>query len=294
MDAIVIAALYQFKVVADAAVLQAELKNLCKEQGILGTLIVAPEGINGTVSGAREAIDALHQYLLSVGFDHMEYKESFAPEHTFKRLKIKLKKEIVTLGVHVDPREQVGNYLQPKEWHEFIQQPDVIIIDTRNDYEYLTGTFAGAIDPQTKTFGEFPEYVEKHLKDAKDKKIAMFCTGGIRCEKSTSYLLQEGFGEVYHLKGGILNYLAEIPTEESLWKGECFVFDRRVGVGHGVDLGHTRMCFGCGHPLFEGDLSHPHYEEGVSCHACYEQTTDEQKARFRMRQSQKDRAKKSA
>ena len=167
MDAIVIAALYQFKVVADAAVLQAELKVLCKEQGILGTLIVAPEGINGTVSGSRAAIDILHQYLLSVGFNHMEYKESFAPEHTFKRLKIKLKKEIVTLGVHVDPREQVGNYLQPKEWHEFIQQPDVIIIDTRNDYEYLTGTFAGAIDPQTKTFGEFPEYVEKHLKDAR-------------------------------------------------------------------------------------------------------------------------------
>jgi UPF0176 protein len=294
MDAIVIAALYQFKVVLDAAALQTALKTLCKEQGILGTLIVAPEGINGTVSGSRAAIDCLHHYLLDVGFNSMEYKESFAPEHTFKRLKIKLKKEIVTLGVHVDPREQVGNYLQPKEWHEFIQQPDVIIIDTRNDYEYLTGTFEGAIDPQTKTFGEFPEYVAKHLKDAKDKKIAMFCTGGIRCEKSTSYLLQEGFGEVYHLKGGILNYLAEIPTEESLWKGECFVFDRRVGVGHGVDLGHTRMCFGCGHPLFEADLSHPHYEEGVSCHACYEQTTLEQKARFRMRQSQKDRAKKLA
>lgn len=294
MDAIVIAALYQFKVVADAGALQAALKNLCKEQAILGTLIVAPEGINGTVSGSRAAIDVLHQYLLDVGFDRMEYKESFAPEHTFKRLKIKLKKEIVTLGVHVDPREKVGNYLQPKEWHEFIQQPDVIIIDTRNDYEYLTGTFEGAIDPQTKTFGEFPEYVEKHLKDAKDKKIAMFCTGGIRCEKSTSYLLQEGFGEVYHLKGGILNYLAEIPTEDSLWKGECFVFDRRVGVGHGVDLGHTRMCFGCGHPLFEQDINHPHYEEGVSCHACYEQTTPEQKARFRMRQSQKDRAKKMA
>jgi UPF0176 protein len=289
MDTIVVAALYQFKAVADASALQQNLKALCKEQQILGTLIVANEGINGTVSGSRQAIDVLHHFLLAQGFDRMEYKESFAPEHTFKRLKIKLKKEIVTLGVHVDPRETVGTYLQPKEWHEFIQQPDVLVIDTRNDYEFVTGTFEGAIDPQTKTFGEFPNYVQEHLKDAKDKKIAMFCTGGIRCEKSTSYLLQQGFKEVYHLKGGVLNYLAEIPSEESLWKGECFVFDRRVGVAHGVDLGHTRMCFGCGHPLFEGDIEHEHYEEGVSCQHCYLQTTPEQKARFRMRQSQKAR-----
>lgn len=291
MDAIVVAALYQFKAVADASELQQLLKALCQEQQILGTLIVASEGINGTVSGSRQAIDVLHAFLLAQGFDRMEYKESFAPEHTFKRLKIKLKKEIVTLGVQVDPRDHVGTYLQPKEWHEFIQDPDVIVIDTRNDYEYLTGTFEGAIDPQTKTFGEFPAYVQEHLKEAKDKKIAMFCTGGIRCEKSTSYLLQEGFKEVYHLKGGVLNYLAEIPPEESLWKGECFVFDRRVGVAHGVDLGHTQMCFGCGHPLFEEDLQHIHYEEGVSCHACFDHTTSEQKARFRMRQSQLERAK---
>lgn len=289
MDTIVVAALYQFKAVADASALQQNLKALCKEQQILGTLIVANEGINGTVSGSRQAIDVLHHFLLAQGFDRMEYKESFAPEHTFKRLKIKLKKEIVTLGVHVDPRETVGTYLQPKEWHAFIQQPDVLVIDTRNDYEFVTGTFEGAIDPQTKTFGEFPNYVQEHLKDAKDKKIAMFCTGGIRCEKSTSYMLQQGFKEVYHLKGGVLNYLAEIPSEESLWKGECFVFDRRVGVAHGVDLGHTRMCFGCGHPLLEGDAQHAHYEEGVSCQHCYPQTTPEQKARFRMRQSQKAR-----
>ena len=291
MDVIVIAALYQFKIVADASALQEALKELCREQGIRGTLIVAPEGINGTVSGSRSAIDSLKSYLVATGFDNMEYKESFAPEHSFKKLKIKLKKEIVTLGVHVDPREQVGTYLQPKEWHEFIQQPDVIIVDTRNDYEYLTGTFEGAIDPETKTFGEFPAYVEKHLKDAKNKKIAMFCTGGIRCEKSTSYLLQEGFSEVYHLKGGILNYLAEVPPEESLWKGECFVFDRRVGVGHGVDLGQTKMCFGCGHPLMADDLTHAYFEDGVSCAYCFEQTTDAQKARFRMRQSQSQRQK---
>ncbi len=286
MESIVVAALYQFKVVTEPANLQQALKELCKAQSILGTLIVANEGINGTVSGSREAIDVLHNFLLAQGFNQMEYKESFAPEHTFRKLKIKLKKEIVTLGVHVDPREHVGTYLEPKEWHQFIQDPDVIIVDTRNDYEYLTGTFEGAIDPQTKTFGEFPTYVKEHLSDAKDKKIAMFCTGGIRCEKSTSYLLQEGFKEVYHLKGGILNYLAEIPAEESLWKGECFVFDRRVGVAHGVDIGHTAMCFGCGHPLFEDDIKSTMYEEGVSCPHCYEQTTDAQKARFRMRQSQ--------
>ncbi|HMV60412.1 MAG TPA: rhodanese-related sulfurtransferase [Agitococcus sp.] len=286
MESIVVAALYQFKAVADPANLQQSLKDLCKTQEILGTLIVANEGINGTVSGSRQAIDVLHQFLLAQGFDRMEYKESFAPEHTFRKLKIKLKKEIVTLGVHVDPRDHVGTYLEPEQWHEFIQQDDVIIIDTRNDYEYVTGTFEGAIDPQTKSFGEFPQYVQEHLKDAKDKKIAMFCTGGIRCEKSTSYLLQEGFKEVYHLKGGILNYLAHIPNEQSLWKGECFVFDRRVGVGHGVNLGDTAMCFGCGHPLFAGDTDSPKYEEGVSCPHCYDHTTEEQKARFRMRQSQ--------
>jgi UPF0176 protein len=231
MESIVVAALYQFKVVADPASLQQLLKDLCQTQGILGTLIVAHEGINGTVSGSRAAIDVLHTVLVAQGFERMEYKESFAPEHTFRKLKIKLKKEIVTLGVQVNPRDHVGTYLSPTQWHEFIQQKEVIIVDTRNDYEYVTGTFEGAIDPQTKNFGEFPDYVQTHLKDAKDKKIAMFCTGGIRCEKSTSYLLQEGFKEVYHLQGGILNYLAQIPPEDSLWKGECFVFDRSCGRG---------------------------------------------------------------
>ncbi|PTQ88522.1 rhodanese-related sulfurtransferase [Agitococcus lubricus] len=290
MDVIVIAALYQFKVVDDAPMLQASLKQFCREQAILGTLIVAPEGINGTVSGSRQAIDSLQQFLVAQGFDRMEYKESFAPEHTFKKMKVKLKKEIVTLGVEVNPREQVGTYLEPEQWHDFIQQPDVLIIDTRNDYEFMTGTFEGAIDPQTKSFGEFPEYVATQLKDAKDKKIAMFCTGGIRCEKSTSYLLQEGFNQVFHLKGGILNYLAHIPPEQSLWKGECFVFDKRVGVSHGVDLGRTRMCFGCGHPLMAGDELDSHYEEGVSCKYCFDKTSEQQKARFRMRQSQKNKA----
>jgi UPF0176 protein len=290
MSQVVIAALYQFLAVENPAALQEELRTFCREQGILGTLIVAGEGINGTVSGSRDGISRLHELLLAKGFTRMEYKESFADAHPFRKLKIKLKQEIVTLGVKVDPRDHVGTYLSPQEWHELIQQPDVLVIDTRNDYEVLTGTFKGAIDPKTRTFGEFPDYVAKELADAKDKKIAMFCTGGIRCEKSTSYLLQEGFQEVYHLKGGILNYLKEIPDAQSLWEGECFVFDSRVGVEHGVNPGHTRMCFGCGHPLLEEDLQNPHYEEGVACAWCHDQTTDEQKARFRMRQRQHELA----
>lgn len=291
-DTVVIAALYQFLAVAEPQVLQQQLRQLCQEQGILGTLIVAGEGINGTVSGSRAAIDALQQFLVQVGFTRLEYKESFAPEHPFRKLKIKLKQEIVTLGVSVDPKELVGHYLQPREWHELIQDPDVLVIDTRNTYEVKTGTFKGAIDPQTQTFGEFPEYVQQQLKDAKHKKIAMFCTGGIRCEKSTSFLLQEGFTDVYHLKGGILNYLAEIPDAESLWQGECFVFDGRVGVGHGVSLGDTKMCFGCGQPLLADDFQHPQFELGVSCAYCFDKTSEEQKARFRMRQRQHDQNKK--
>ena len=290
MSQVVIAALYQFRTVENPAMLQESLRTFCREQGILGTLIVAGEGINGTVSGSREAISNLHRLLLEQGFTRMEYKESFAEAHPFRKLKIKLKQEIVTLGVEVNPREHVGTYLSPQEWHDLIRQPDVLVIDTRNDYEVMTGTFKGAIDPKTRTFGEFPEYVAKELADAKDKKIAMFCTGGIRCEKSTSYLLQQGFREVYHLKGGILNYLAEIPDQESLWEGECFVFDSRVGVEHGVSPGHTRMCFGCGHPLQEQDTQNPHFEDGVACAWCHDKTTDEQKSRFRMRQRQHELA----
>lgn len=290
MPHVVIAALYQFRAVENPAGLQSSLKSFCADREIRGTLIVAGEGINGTVSGSREAITALHERLVEDGFTRMEYKESLADDHPFRKLKIKLKAEIVTLGVPVNPRDQVGTYLDPRQWHELIQQPDVLVIDTRNDYEVLTGTFKGAIDPKTRTFGEFPDYVARELADAKDKKIAMFCTGGIRCEKSTSYLLQEGFREVYHLKGGILNYLAEIPDNQSLWEGECFVFDNRVGVEHGVHPGHTRMCFGCGHPLLEADLAHPRYEEGVACGWCADKTTEEQKARFRMRQRQHEQA----
>ncbi len=287
----VVAALYQFHPVANPAGLQQQLLDLLNSLNICGTLIVAGEGINGTVAGARAAVDQMHQYLLDYGFTNMEYKESFSSEKPFRKTKVKLKKEIVTLGVEVQPRSQVGHYLNPEEWHDFIQQDDVILIDTRNDYEYKAGTFKNAIDPQTESFREFPEYVEKNLSDAKDKKIAMFCTGGIRCEKSTSLLLQQGFKEVYHLKGGILNYLEQIPAEQSLWEGECFVFDNRTGVTHGVQEGESVKCHACGWPLSPEEVELPSYELGVSCVYCIDKTTEQQKAGFRMRQSQLTKAK---
>ncbi|WP_026470867.1 oxygen-dependent tRNA uridine(34) hydroxylase TrhO [Alkanindiges illinoisensis] len=287
----VVAALYQFHPVADPSALQQQLLDLLSSLNICGTLIVAGEGINGTVAGSRAAIDQMHQYLMDCGFTNMEYKESSSSEKPFRKTKVKLKKEIVTLGVEVAPRSQVGHYLNPEEWHDFIQQDDVILIDTRNDYEYKAGTFKNAIDPQTESFREFPDYVEKNLSDAKDKKIAMFCTGGIRCEKSTSLLLQQGFKEVYHLKGGILNYLEQIPAEQSLWEGECFVFDNRTGVTHGVQEGESVKCHACGWPLSPEEVELPSYELGVSCVYCIDKTTEQQKSGFRMRQSQLTKAK---
>ena len=282
----VVAALYQFKEVADAADLQKRLLDLVNGINLCGTLIVASEGINGTVAGDRAAIDTVHQFLLNEGFSAMEYKESTSSEKPFRKMKIKLKNEIVTLGVEVKPRDLVGHYLDPKEWNELISRDDVILVDTRNDYEYKAGTFKGAIDPKTETFREFPEYVKQNLEQHKDKKIAMFCTGGIRCEKSTSLLLQEGFSEVYHLKGGILKYLEETPAEESLWEGECFVFDGRTAVTHAVEEGENIKCHACGWPLTKEEAELPSYEHGVSCVFCIDKTTEKQKEGFRMRQSQ--------
>ena len=282
----VVAALYQFKEVSNAAALQQRLLDLVKNINLCGTLIVASEGINGTVAGDRNAIDAIHQFLLNEGFAAMEYKESFSSDKPFRKMKIKLKQEIVTLGVEVKPRDLVGHYLDPKEWNELLSRDDVILVDTRNDYEYKAGTFKGAIDPKTESFREFPEYVKQNLEQHKDKKIAMFCTGGIRCEKSTSLLLQEGFNEVYHLKGGILKYLEETPAEESLWEGECFVFDGRTAVTHGVEEGQNIKCHACGWPLTPAEAELPSYELGVSCDYCIDKTSEAQKAGYRMRQSQ--------
>ena len=283
-----VAALYQFKVVEQPQLLCTQLQQLTEQLLTCGTLIVAGEGINGTIAGSRAAIDQIHQFLLAAGFDRMEYKESSSSERPFRRMKVKLKTEIVTLGVAVEPRELVGHYLEPAEWNALITQDDVLVIDTRNRYEYKAGTFKNAIDPETESFRQFPAYVKTQLADVKHKKIAMFCTGGIRCEKSTSLLLQEGFEEVYHLKGGILNYLEKTAAEDSLWQGECFVFDGRVGVQHGVAEGQSNMCFGCGWPLTPEEMTTASFERGVSCPYCFEQTTAEQKARYRMRQQQFD------
>ncbi|WP_291426685.1 rhodanese-related sulfurtransferase [Deinococcus sp.] len=284
MSAFTVAALYQFRALSDPAALREDLLSLGQRLGLCGTLIVAAEGINGTVAGSREAITGLHDFLLVAGFGNLEYKESGASEQPFKRYKVRLKQEIVTLGVPVAPREKVGTYLNPDEWNALIEQEDVILIDTRNRYEVKAGTFQGAIDPEIESFREFPAWVDEHLAGAQDKKIAMFCTGGIRCEKSTSLLLERGFKDVYHLRGGILHYLEDVPEEKSRWDGECFVFDGRVTVGHGLREGGAVMCHSCGWPLSAQERQHPQYEEGVSCQHCHDQTTDAQKAAFRDRQ----------
>ncbi|MFC4637384.1 rhodanese-related sulfurtransferase [Deinococcus hohokamensis] len=283
-----VAALYEFRSVDDPAALQAGLREFTRDLGLCGTLLVAPEGINGTVAGSREAITALRAHLESLGFLAMEYKESESPHAPFKRLKVRLKKEIVTLGVPVEPRRQAGTYLSPAEWNALTADPDVIVVDTRNRYEVQAGTFQGAVDPGIDSFREFPSWVDQHLAGQEGKRIAMFCTGGIRCEKSTSLLREKGFQEVYHLQGGILRYLEEVSQEDSRYQGECFVFDGRVTVGHGLTPGGGEMCHSCGWPLRPDDLQSPLFERGVSCAHCADTTTPAQKAAFRERQRQYD------
>ncbi|MCX7338206.1 MAG: rhodanese-related sulfurtransferase [Alphaproteobacteria bacterium] len=285
---IVVAALYKFAPLHDFRDMLAPLKKVCEEQKIKGTLLLAAEGINGTVAGPRDGIDALLAHLKQdPRLADLEHKEAVADDYPFYRLKVRLKKEIVTLGVDgIDPNKQVGQYVDPKDWNRLISEPDVVLIDTRNDYEVGIGTFVGAIDPETKTFREFPGYVKQNLDPQKHKKIAMWCTGGIRCEKASAYMLAEGFEEVYHLKGGILKYLEEVPPEESLWQGECYVFDHRVSVGHGLIQGHYETCYGCRLPISAADKESEHYKEGVSCPACYSATTEQKKHRFEQRQYQ--------
>lgn len=285
---IVIAAFYKFIRLADYVKKQQVLLPYCLEQGVKGTILLAPEGINGTIAGSRQAIDSVLSFLHSDPLlADLEHKESYSENQPFQRLKVRLKKEIVTLGVPgIDPNEKVGTYVSPKEWNTLISDPEVIIIDTRNDYEVEIGTFKGAQDPQTKSFGQFPDYVRTHLDPDKHKKVAMFCTGGIRCEKASSFMLNQGFEEVYHLQGGILKYLEEVPSEESLWQGECYVFDRRVSVTNGVSEGSYYECYGCGHPISEADKESPKYTEGVCCPYCFDTLTEKKKARMQERQKQ--------
>ncbi len=289
----IVAALYHFTRFDDPAALRGPLLDLCKSRQIMGTLLLAREGINGTIAGDRAGIDAVLAHIRALpGCSDLEWKESTASDAPFYRMKVRLKKEIVTMGQpDVDPVARVGNYVDPADWNDLISAPDVAVIDTRNDYEVAIGTFEGAVDPETKSFGEVPEWWEKNKQRFHNKKIAMFCTGGIRCEKSTNYLLGQGVEDVYHLKGGILKYLEEVPKEDSKWDGDCFVFDGRVSVGHGLAEGPHILCHACRRPIVPADRAHPAFEEGVSCHRCIDDTTEGDKARFRERQKQMQLAK---
>ncbi len=289
-----VAALYHFTPFDDLDALRAPLLALCRAQGVTGTLLLAAEGINGTIAGSRAGVDAVLAHIRALpGCADLEWKESTAEDAPFARMKVRLKKEIVTMGQpDVNPRARVGHYVMPKEWNALISDPDVAVIDTRNDYEVAIGTFDGAVDPATKSFGEFPAWWEENKARFGNKRIAMFCTGGIRCEKSTNYLLGQGVPEVFHLKGGILKYLEEVPEEDSLWRGECFVFDNRVSVGHGLTEGPHELCHGCRRPILPQDKARDGYERGVSCHLCVDETSDSDKARFRERQRQIDLARK--
>ena len=291
---IVVAALYKFVTLKDFSELRGPLLAAMKSHGVKGTLLLAEEGINGTISGKREAIDGfLTELKLDFRFTELDHKESFCDEDPFYRSNVKLKKEIVTIGVEgVDPKKQVGTYVEPADWNALIADPDVLLIDTRNDYEVALGTFEGAADPKTGSFGEFPKFVGANLDPAKHQKVAMFCTGGIRCEKASSYLHSQGFREVYHLKGGILKYLEEVPEHESKWQGECFVFDQRVAVGHGLVPTELEMCHGCRRSLGPDDKFSAHFEEGVSCPGCFAMLSEKSRASARERQKQIDLAKK--
>lgn len=289
----VITALYKFTQLDNYSQLQQPLLRFMKQHGIRGTLLLAKEGINGTVAGKAEAIEALYVWFSKhPPLQNISHKESYSEKLPFNRTKVKLKKEIVTLGVDgIDPNLSVGTYVKPKEWNTLISQEDVTIIDTRNDYEVQIGTFKKAINPKTNTFREFPEYAKTHLSPEKHKKVAMFCTGGIRCEKSTAYLKMLGFEEVYHLEGGILKYLEEVPESESLWQGECFVFDDRVAVNHTLGKGQYDQCHACRFPITESDKLHPAYTPGVSCHHCADKHTEAQKQRHLEREKQNQLAK---
>jgi UPF0176 protein len=285
---LIVAALYQFSRFPDPAALRPGLVSVCDQHGVKGSLLLAPEGINGTIAGTREGIDAvLAAIRVLPGCDGLEWKESFAESMPFGRTRVKLKREIVTMGQpDVDPLARVGNYVQPADWNALISDPDTVVIDTRNDYEVAIGTFQGAVDPGTRAFGEFPDWWQENRERFAGKRIAMFCTGGIRCEKSTNYLLGQGLNEVYHLKGGVLKYLEEVPAEASLWQGQCFVFDNRVSVGHGLQPGGLKACGACRRPVTEADQRHPAYEEGVCCPACVDEYSAADRARFRERQHQ--------
>ncbi len=284
----VVCALYKFVALENYQSIRSPLLNFMKEHEICGTLLLAHEGINGTVSGSRQSVDLLLAYLeKQPGLESLVTKESISQDKPFKRTKVKLKKEIVTMGIEdIDPRKVVGTYVEPKDWNDLINDPEVLLVDTRNDYEYQVGTFENAVNPNTVSFREFPEYVKNNLSPQKHKKVAMFCTGGIRCEKSTAYMKQQGFDQVYHLKGGILKYLEEVPKEQTTWQGECFVFDDRVTVDHDLKQGQYQQCNACRMPITDTDQLSELFQQGVSCPHCFDKSSPEQKARYQEREKQ--------
>ena len=286
-------ALYKFVALPNYGSIRHPLLNVMTDNNVFGTLLLADEGINGTISGRREDIDAVLSWLdQQPGLENIDTKESFDDEIPFYRSKVKLKKEIVTMGVEgIDPKQVVGTYVKPSDWNALISEPEVVLVDTRNDYEVEIGTFENAIDPKTKSFRDFPEWAKNNLDRNKHKKVAMFCTGGIRCEKSTAYMKEQGFEEVYHLEGGILKYLEDVPKEQTLWQGECFVFDNRVAVDHDLKRGSYDQCHACRMPITEQEKTLDTYAEGLSCLHCYGTVSDDQKQRFAQRQKQIELAK---
>jgi UPF0176 protein len=289
----VVAALYKFTTLNDCIALRDKVLAQLKRDDIRGTLLLAEEGINGTIAGTKQSVEAFLDWLQAdQRFAGIDYKLSYHSAPPFHRTKVKLKKEIVTMGIDgIDPNDIVGTYVEPQDWNALVNDPDTIVIDTRNEYEYGIGSFENAINPHTETFREFPAYVEKNLDPTKHKKVAMFCTGGIRCEKASAYMKQQGFEEVYHLKGGVLKYLEHVDNENSLWNGECFVFDDRVAVDQNLDKGSYDQCHACRYPITEQQKESPHYIPGVSCPRCYENLTEDQKERFKERERQVQLAK---
>jgi len=291
-DAYLTTAMYHFVSLPNFETLREPLLLFCVSRDIKGTFLLAHEGINGTVTGSEKSILELLSYLktdplFKGSFKNLSHKESWSDKRPFFRMKVKIKKEIVTLGIPgVSPTKMVGTYVKPKDWNSIISDPEVILIDTRNDYEYSIGSFKNAINPRTTTFREFPEYVKTHFDPKKHKKVAMFCTGGIRCEKASSYMMSQGFDEVYHLEGGILKYLEEVKPEESLWQGECFVFDQRVAITHGLEVGDYDQCYACRYPLSVDDMESDNYTPGISCPHCYNQHTPKKLKALTERQRQ--------
>ncbi len=288
MTAIVVAALYKFVRLPDFETLRDPLRETMLSHDVRGTLLLAAEGVNGTIAGSRAGIDAVLDFLKAdPRIQTLTAKESYTDENPFYRTKVKLKKEIVTMGVeNIDPNHIVGTYVKPAQWNSLIADPEVLVVDTRNDYEVKIGTFKNALNPETKSFREFPQFAKENFDPKKHKKVAMFCTGGIRCEKSTAFMKEQGFDEVFHLEGGILKYLEEVPEEESLWEGECFVFDNRVTVNHQLEKGSYDQCHACRMPITEEDKASEQYERGISCPHCFDQHDPEQRQRYAERERQ--------